>query len=95
MLNSILAGKLAGNFDGFDSKFSTAAADLLDRPNYSTNLGASQIAKAPSKESKPKIDGTPEILARHGIHGKVSGFKGDFQCDKCPFRAEKVSHRSV
>ena len=95
MLNSILARKLAGDFDGFDSTFNTA--DLLDRPSFSmkpsTSHGQTATAKAPSKESKPKIDETPEVLARHGIHGKVSGFKGEFQCDKCPFRAEKVREK--
>ena len=92
MLNSILARKLAGDFDSFES-FGTAI-DLLDRPSFSSSdhRTSQAAAKAPSKESsKPKIDETPEVLARHGIHGKVSGFKGEFQCDKCPFRAEKVN----
>lgn len=89
MLNSILARKLAGNFDSFDSTFNPT--DLLDRPSYSATLSnGPTAAKASSKESKPKINETPEVLAKHGIHGKVSGFKGEFQCDKCPFRAEKV-----
>lgn len=93
MLNSILARKLAGaGFDSFDSTFNTAV-DLLDRPSFSGgHTNGPTATKAPSKEAKPKTNETPEVLAKHGIHGKVSGFKGEFQCDKCPFRAEKVSN---
>ena len=90
MLNSILAQQLS-NFDS--TSFNTATANLTNLPNLSNLVNHSKkdnqsAAKSSSAttNTKPKVNETPEILAKHGIQGKVSGFKGEFRCDKCPFR---------
>ncbi|RWS26307.1 zinc finger protein Xfin-like protein, partial [Leptotrombidium deliense] len=60
------------------------------------------LPPAPTKESTPKVsdsklrtfaDGQAIKTANRLVAaGRLSGFKGSFKCDLCPFRAEKAFH---
>ena len=53
---------------------------------------SSSLAEASGSARKEQTQDTPQVLAKHGISGRVSGFKGTFKCVICPFRAEKSFH---
>jgi len=91
--NSLNSLNSLNSFNDLQSQQQLANATTKSKlTSTSTSTANSSINSSTTTVKPTKPIETPEVLAKHGIIGRVSGFKGEFKCDKCPFRAEKAFH---